>query len=368
MSQAWKSEGQQINNSLVSATRNVSSYWEKTAVDIAINDKEGLYYKKENAPTIIGLGTKTPFSRLSFGDYAINNLLNGQDKSTNLVNNPAIAFTETNTGTNSTGIAFYRAPAIAGSATGGEQRGLRFVVNNNPDSTSIEDTGLVPGINSTNVKDNNTIMLLTNDGTNQKVFINSITSRFANSGSGLEVNGDMRVTGGIVLHPETSKEERNQQGLLYNDSVEKRLKYSTGTGQNYDIYNIMAQNSAGHILGISGEFAINFDKYDLSFGLIMDASANAALFAFKDLGFIIGNGDMFKTNSTSNKIELAGGGWGGKYNVPALAVLGHNRVNMSANGNVMVCNINDVEPIPILSKTSETMDLSANGVIYLQIM
>ena len=106
MSQAWKSEGQQINNSLVSATRNVSSYWEKTAVDIAINDKEGLYYKKENAPTIIGLGTKTPFSRLSFGDYAINNLLNGQDKSTNLVNNPAIAFTETNTGTNSTGIAF----------------------------------------------------------------------------------------------------------------------------------------------------------------------------------------------------------------------------------------------------------------------
>ena len=209
-------------------------------------------------------------------------------------------------------------------------------------------------------------MLLTNDGTNQKVFINSITSRFANSGSGLEVNGDMRVTGGIVLHPETSKEARNQQGLLYYDSVEKCLKYSTGTGQNDDIYNIMAQNSAGHILGISGEFAINFDKYDLSFGLIMDASANAALFAFKDLGFIIGNGDMFKTNSTSNKIELAGGGWGGKYNVPALAVLGHNQGNMSANGNVMVCNINDVEPIPILSKTSETMDLSANGVIYLQ--
>ena len=172
MSQAWQTEGQQMTNTLVSATINTTSHWEKTQVDIAINDKEGLFYKKENAPTIIGIGTKIPFSRLSFGDYATNNLINGQTKSESLVNNPSIAFSETNTGTNATGISFYR---VAGSGNS-EQRGLRFVVNNNSTSTSIEDTGLVPGTNSNNVKDDNTIMLLANDGENNKVFINSVSS------------------------------------------------------------------------------------------------------------------------------------------------------------------------------------------------
>ena len=370
MTDSWKTEGGQRKNRLVDATHDVTNQIITTDPYLGIDDKEGIYFNKEGAPSILGVGTKTPFSRLSFGDYNENNLENGTEKSESLVNNPSIAFSETSGGTNATGISFYRESAVG---TDAEVRGLRIVVNNNENGT-IKDTGLVPGVGSTNVKNDNTSMLITNDGQYKKVFINSKESQFANTTSGLEVNGDCRITNGLVLKGQQTQLVRSETGLIFYDENEKTLKYSTGTSGD-DIYNLMAQNSSGHILGVTGEYAINFQDYSANVGLVQDISSGGILFAFKDVGFIIGNGDMFKTYSDGTHINSAlanttfgtgGAGSGvGKQNIPALAVIGHNQPDgASANGNVIVSHISDVEPIPIISLTEK--DMSANGVIYLQ--
>ena len=370
MTDSWKSEGGQRENRLVDATHDVTNQIISTDPYLNVDDKEGIYFNKEGAPSILGVGTKTPFSRLSFGDYNENNIENDTELSNSLVNNPSIAFTETSAGTNSTGISFYRESSTG---TDAEVRGLRFVVNNNETGT-LKDTGLVPGVGSINVKNDNTSMLITNDGQYKKVFINSKESQFANTTSGLEVNGDCRITNGLVLKGQQTQLIRSEAGLIFYDENEKTLKYSTGTTGD-DIYNLMAQNSSGQILGVSGEYAINFQDYSANVGLVQDISSGGILFAFKDVGFIIGNGDMFKTYSDGTHINesLSGITFGtgtagsgvGKQNIPALAVIGHNQPGgASANGNVIVSHISDVEPIPIISRT-ET-DMSANGVIYLQ--
>ena len=195
MTDSWKTEGGQRKNRLVDATHDVTNQIITTDPYLGVDDKEGIYFNKEGAPSILGVGTKTPFSRLSFGNYNENNIENGIEKSESLVNNPSIAFSETSGGTNATGISFYRESAVG---TDAEIRGLRFVVNNNENGT-IKDTGLVPGVGSTNVKNDNTSMLITNDGQYRKIFINSKESQFANTTSGLEVNGDCRVTNGLIL-------------------------------------------------------------------------------------------------------------------------------------------------------------------------
>ena len=79
---------------------------------------------------------------------------------------------------------------------------------------------------------------------------------------------------------------KSQLGILQNlcdDVIYITCDFLT----NDDIYNIMAQNSTGHILGISGEFAINFDKYDLSFGLIMECGPDTVIIStpVKDIFF-----------------------------------------------------------------------------------
>ncbi len=370
MTDSWKTEGGQRKNRLVDATHDVTNQIITTDPYLGVDDKEGIYFNKEGAPSILGVGTKTPFSRLSFGNYNENNIENGTEKSESLVNNPSIAFSETSGGTNATGISFYRESAAG---TDAEIRGLRFVVNNNENGT-IKDTGLVPGVGSTNVKNDNTSMLITNDGQYRKVFINSKESQFANTTSGLEVNGDCRITNGLILKGQQTQLIRSETGLIFYDENEKTLKYSTGTTGD-DIYNLMAQNSSGHILGVSGEYAINFQDYSANVGLVQDISSGGILFAFKDVGFIIGNGDMFKTYSDGTHINTAlanttfgtgsAGSGVGKQNIPALAVIGHNQPGgASANGNVIVSHISDVEPIPIISLTEK--DMSANGVIYLQ--
>ena len=370
MTDSWKSEGGQRKNRLVDAAHDITNQIISTDPYLNVDDKEGIYFNKEGAPSILGVGTKTPFSRLSFGDYNVNNIENNTEKSESLVNNPSIAFSETSSGTNATGISFYRESAVG---TDAEIRGLRIVVNNN-ENGALQDTGLVPGVGSINVKNDNTSLLITNDGQNKKVFINSKETQFANTTSGLEINGDCRITNGLILKGQQTQLVRSETGLIFYDENEKTLKYSTGTTGD-DIYNLMAQNSSGHILGVSGEYAINFTDYSANVGLVQDISSGGILFAFKDVGFIIGNGDMFKTYSDGTHINeaLSGISFGtgsegsgvGKQNIPALAVIGHNQPGgASANGNVIVSHISDVEPIPIISRT-ET-DMSANGVIYLQ--
>ena len=114
---------------------------------------------------------------------------------------------------------------------------MRIVVNNNENGT-IKDTGLVPGVGSINVKNDNTSLLITNDGQNKKVFINSKETQFANTTSGLEINGDCRITNGLILKGQQTQLVRSETGLIFYDENEKTLKYSTGTTGD-DIYNLV---------------------------------------------------------------------------------------------------------------------------------
>jgi hypothetical protein len=340
MSDSWKNHGGTRNNTVVSTsiadnTKNIYN----TDSTLRTEDTEGIYYYKEGGPSIFGVGTKRPYSRLSFGDYLVNNIdSNGNVKAESLVNNAAIAFSEDISGANATGIAFYREGVANSSA---DTRGLRFVVNNNSTSTTAATSGIQA------ISDENTLMLLTNDGETQKVLINSKSSNFANAGSGLEVNGDLRVTKNLIFKGQTSASILKEAGLIFYDTIDKKLKFCIGASD--DIHTIAGINDTG--------FVIDSNKYDLSFSLV--TNGDTGLLAFKDLGLCIGNGEMVSTN------YLAKYNTATKRNIPALSVIGHSQNGTDSNGNVIVSHISGVTGNAILSKTSSS-DISANGIIYLQ--
>ena len=340
MSDSWKNHGGTRTNAVVSTsiadnTKNIH----KTDSTLSTEDTEGIYYYKEGGPSTFGVGTKRPHSRLSFGDYLVNNIdSNGNVKAESLVNNAAIAFSEDISGANATGIAFYREGVANSSA---DTRGLRFVVNNNSTSTTAATSGMQA------ISNENTLMLLTNDGETKKVLINSKSSNFANAGSGLEVNGDIRLTKNLILKGQTGASILKEEGLIFYDSTDKKLKWCIGASD--DIHTIAGINDTG--------FVINSNKYDLSFSLV--TNGDTGLLAFKDLGLCIGNGEMVATNYL-NKYNNAT-----KRNIPALSVIGHSQNGTDSNGNILVSDISGVTGNAILSKTSPS-DISANGVIYLQ--
>ena len=145
---SWKNEGGNRVNNIVNARTDITNKYFNTDPTLSINDREGIYFNKENSATVVGIGTKEPYSRLSFGDYNLNNYNGEILKSESLVNTPGIALTERNDGTNATGISFFY-----NKAGSGDSRGIRFTVNNNSEGT-IFNSSLEPQA----ISDDNTLM------------------------------------------------------------------------------------------------------------------------------------------------------------------------------------------------------------------
>ena len=341
MSDSWKNEGGKRVNNIIDSTKDITNKYYSTESTVSDNDKEGVYFYKENAPSIIGFGTKTPYSRVSFGDYNLNHFdSNGTYKTEDLANLPAIALSEKSDGTNATGISFFIDPFNERSTA--ETRGIRFTVNNDKNGT-VGQTSL----ETTAINDTNTSLMLLNDGTSQKVLINSKESLFSNTGTGLEVNGDIHLTKSVIFKGQISSSVDKKPGTVFYDSRDERMKWITGTGD--DIRTFQGLHDTA--------YAIDSTEYDASFSVITGAKG-VGLLAFKDLGLCIGNAAMI-TNDYITKF-----GTTTKQNLPALSILGHHQNGLASNANVLISEIGNVTGEAILSKTSHT-DLSANGVIYL---
>ena len=339
----WKTEGGNRINSIVNANTDITNKYFSTDPTLSVNDREGIYYNKENGATVLGVGTKFPYSRFSFGDYKLNNFENNVIKSESLVNTPTIALSEKSDGTNGTGISFFY-----NKAGSGESRGIRFIVNNNETGT-IFNSSLEPQAMS----DENTLMLLTNDGNTNNVLVNTTTSNFPNPKKGFEVNGEIRATEGIILKGLNSNEIDKQAGLIFYDIVDKKIKWCTGSGD--DIRTVVASGDSA--------FVIDTSTYDASFALVTNPSDNRAVLAFKDIGFAIGNGEMIANRFigetiTSQTLPYL------KRNIPAFSIIGQTVGSDDYNANMMITQIDHMDGTPILSGTSHT-DLSMNGVLYL---
>ena len=106
---SWKKEGGKRVNSIIDSTKDITNKYYSTDPTISKNDKEGVYFYKEGGSSVVGFGTKTPYSRLSFGDYNVNNLdIDGNVKGEEIANNASIALSEKADGSNATGISFFR--------------------------------------------------------------------------------------------------------------------------------------------------------------------------------------------------------------------------------------------------------------------
>ena len=335
---SWKNEGGKRVNSIIDSTQDITNKYYSTDPTISTNDKEGVYFYKESGTSVVGFGTKTPYSRLSFGDYNVNNLdSNGNNKNEEIANNASIALSEKADGSNATGISFFREGTVSA-----ETRGIRFTINNNK-------TGTVQQTSLEKMDQTNTSLMLLNDGTSQKVLMNSVKSLFSNTRTGLEVNGDIHLTKNLVFDiNQSSSTVLKKEGTLFYDSVEKVMKWITGTGA--DIRTIPGKNDTA--------FAIDSSKYDASFSVIVHAESETGLLAFKDLGLCIGNGEMLISTYLGKFTSAT------KQHLPALSILGHHQNGVVSNANVLISEIGNVTGEAILSKTS-SIDLSANGVIYL---
>lgn len=338
---SWKNEGGNRVNNIVNARTDITNKYFNTDPTIGINDREGIFFNKENSATVLGIGTKEPYSRFSFGDYILNNYSGNILKSESLVNTPCIALSEKNNGTNATGISFFYDRAGSG-----DSRGIRFTVNNNSDGT-IFNSSLEPEA----ISDNNTLMLMTNDGRTNSVLINTTSTNFANPKSGLEINGEIRATQGIILKALDSTTIDRQAGLIFYDINDRKIKWCTGSGD--DIKSVVVSGEDG--------FVIDTSKYDASFAIVENLATGTGVLAFKDIGFAIGNGTMLETKYVGSNQQNAAYL---RHNIPAFSIIGKTLGEDDYNANMILSHIDYIDGTPILSGTSES-DLSMNGVLYL---
>lgn len=338
---SWKNEGGNRVNNIVNARTDITNKYFSTDPTLGVNDREGIYFNKENSATVLGIGTKEPYSRFSFGDFILNNYDGNILKSESLVNTPSIALSEKNDGTNATGISFFYDRAGSG-----DSRGIRFTVNNNTEGT-IFNSSLEPQA----ITDNNTLMLMTNDGRTNSVLINTTSTNFANPKSGLEINGEIRATQGIILKALDSTIIDRQAGLIFYDINDRKIKWCTGSGD--DIKSVVVSGEDG--------FVIDTSKYDASFAVVENLATGTGILAFKDIGFAIGNGTMLETRYVGSNQQNAAYL---RQDIPAFSIIGKTLGEDDYNANMIISHIDYIDGTPILSGTSES-DLSMNGVLYL---
>ena len=191
---AWKQQGGSKNNRNLKATTILfdnSNFWDRGS-DLSI------YNINEGGQTRVGVGTKTPFSRLSFG-----NTLSSNDNEND--NSGNFALCEMSDGTNATGIGFYEEFSSTGNL---EYTGIKFIVNKDSTTATMNTTG------GSNVK-----MLLTNDG---RLMINKDPRvEIMNSAyrlPGIDVSGNVKASKFFILDKITSSEvQTSLRGGIYYD-------------------------------------------------------------------------------------------------------------------------------------------------------
>ena len=335
----------------------------------ARGDIEGIFIKSDTGRTVFGVGTKTPYSRISMGQ--IDSPLED--------NTPSIAFTEDPSGNYASGISFLK-------NNNNTELSLRFSINklSGSDITNLENTTLhynsenavsqAPVLTISKVviekpDDNGKLVDHTTIPENsqklrmgQRVFINCSTAlgqAIPAHNSGLIVNGFISLTDrlnffntSIVERTATAGKSIDGQTIsLYHENGDYRKELLTRTGQNRVI-------DASHTL-----ISVLPNSYTGGPGPD-DANPTdpSGLFIFKNCDFVIGNGEMAVAGQAPPDTSIESDVYWERFKNISTSFL-------NLRGNTFfgsVFDISSAEIVPILSKAYENIDYSRNGVLYLQ--
>ena len=333
-----------------------------TKPEDARGDIEGIFIKSDNTRTVFGVGTKTPYSRISMGQ--IDSPLED--------NTPSLAFTEDQSGNYASGISFFK-------NDNNTELSLKFSINklSGYELTDLEQTTLhydsknavlqapvltISKVDIANVSDTiegNSQLLRTG----QRVFINCSTipgtATIPAHKSGLIVNGFISLTDrlnffntSIVEGTATAGQANSGQTIsLYHENGGYRKELLTRTGQNRVI-------DASHTL-----ISVLPNSYTGGPGPEDDNPTDpSGLFIFKNCDFVIGNGEMAAAGQAPPDTSIESDVYWERFKNISTSFL-------NLRGNTFfgsVFDISSAEIVPILSKAYENIDYSRNGVLYLQ--
>ena len=343
-------------------TRNNVEALSLTKPEDALGDIEGIFIKSDNTRTVFGVGTKTPYSRISMGQ--IDSPLED--------NTPSLAFTEDQSGNYASGISFFK-------NDNNTELSLKFSINklSGYELTDLEQTTLhydsknavlqapvltISKVDIANVSDTiegNSQLLRTG----QRVFINCSTipgtATIPAHKSGLIVNGFISLTDrlnffntSIVEGTATGGQaNRGQTISLYHENGGYRKELLTRTGQNRVI-------DASHTL-----ISVLPNSYTVGPGPESNNPTDpSGLFIFKNCDFVIGNGEMAAAGQAPPDTSIESDVYWERFKNISTSFL-------NLRGNTFfgsVFDISSAEIVPILSKAYENIDYSRNGVLYLQ--
>ena len=338
---------------IVTRTSAITANYRRTDPQQAIGDPEGIFIKKDTGRTIFGVGTKTPYSRISMGE--IGSSLADQT--------PALAFTEDASGNYSTGISFSRESS--------QKINLRFIINKldsvaqtelnktqleyNPQS--VTDAPILSLTKTIETIDFETLENGQEANTGNKVFINCIEpirGGFSQR-SGLEVNGMISLTDrlnffrtSVIEEVPTGSSQVASLALFHEQADGSKKQLLTRTGQNRVIdasHTLISVLPDAFTNGILGSTVPGYDP--------------SGLFVFKNCDFVIGNGEMGATAQLQPTI--ADTEYWERFKHISTSFL-------NLRGNTIFSHVNDISSalLPIVSKAFEHVDYSRNGVLYLQ--
>ena len=339
---------------IITRTSAITANYKKTDPQRAIGDPEGIFIKKDTGRTIFGVGTKTPYSRISMGQ--IGSSLADQT--------PALAFTEDSSGNYASGISFYK--------ENDSKINLRFSINKlkgaiaaDIDKTRLEYTPTnvddAPILSLTKTIETVEIETLENGqeaNTGNKVFINCIQPIRGglSQRSGLEVNGMISLTDRLNFF-RTSIVEEVPTGALLNQ-IAISLYHEQADGSKKEILTRTGQNrviDASHsLISVLPNTYTNGPRVDYT-------TDPSGIFLFKNCDFVIGNGEMAASS------QLGPNNYTDKEYWERFNNISTSFLNLRGNtffGSVF--DISSAEIVPIVSKACENVDYSRNGVLYLQ--
>ena len=339
---------------IITRTAAITANYKKTDPQKAIGDPEGIFIKKDTGRTVFGVGTKTPFSRISMGDI---------DHSLADSGDPILAFTEDQSGNYASGISFHK-------TTNSQKLSLRFSIN--PLRSSTKDgeqdtTNLDRKISSVTdapiLSLRKTIETITNEeldsgqtaNTGNKVFINCIQpirGGFSQR-SGLEVNGMISLTDRLNFYKTSIFEAlsvNNEQGAmsLYHEQADGNLK------------ELLHREGQNRVVDASSAL-ISVLPDSLTNGPNTNSSDPKGIFLFKNCDFAIGNGEMATAGQVPPNSSFESVAYWARFQNISTSFL-------NLRGNTVFAHVNDISSalLPIVSQAYENIDYSRNGVLYLQ--
>jgi len=339
---------------IITRTSAITANYRKTDPQQAIGDPEGIFIKKDTGRTIFGVGTKTPYSRISMGE--IGSSLADQT--------PALAFTEDASGNYASGISFFR--------TGTSKMNLRFIINELQGGgtdlektqlefipTSVTDAPILSLTKTIETVQSETLENGQEANTGNKVFINCIEPIRGglSQRSGLEVNGMISLTDRLNF---------------FRTSVVEEVPIGGSNTESFALFHEQADGSKKQLLTRTGQNRV-IDASHTLISVLPDAFTNGApgqttpgtdpsgIFLFKNCDFVIGNGEMAASSQLGADDYTTNTYWERFKNISTSF--------LNLRGNTFfgsVFDISSAEIVPIVSKACENIDYSRNGVLYLQ--